>query len=120
MNECDGTDPIVIETRQCTVSLTSLRALPLGLVFNSYVVVRVNSMNSFGWSINSQPCIGDTKILTEPIKMPTPIYTPSLSANDTIFITLIGLTKFEQTGGSAVDSYYLEYSIDNTNVWTEI
>lgn len=77
-------------------------------------------MNSYGWSIVSQPYIGITRIQTEPVKMPTPIYTPLLSINDTIHITLTGLTQFEQTGGSPIDSYYIEYSIDNTNVWTEI
>jgi hypothetical protein len=52
--------------------------------------------------------------------MQTPVYTASLSPNDTIQITLVGLDGYEQTGGSEIDSYYLEYSIDNSNVWTEI
>lgn len=33
-------------------------------------------------------------------------------------IELIELSSYQKTGGSAIDSYYVEYSVANSNSWT--
>lgn len=56
--ECDGLDSTVASTRECFVELATLRAAPCLLAFNSFVIVRVKSLNTFGWSEFSQPNAG--------------------------------------------------------------
>jgi hypothetical protein len=100
------------------VSLYSLRAAPFNLLFDSYVVAKVKSKNYFGWSVDSAPNTGGAKILIEPSKMSIPIYDPLVSTGVTVVIELIELSSYQKTGGSAIDSYYVEYSVANSNSWT--
>lgn len=116
-DECDGEDAVVVDTRQCSISLQTLRAAPFNLVFDEYVYVRVNSYNSFGWSMDSQPATGQAKILTEPIKMSLVQYDPLLSPFDTIYLSIVPLTTYAEIGGSELDEYMVEQNEDSTDVW---
>lgn len=64
-DECDGSDKLIVKNRWCLVNLSTLRASYL-LTFDNYVVASVASLNSFGWSIDSQPNTGGAKIWVEP------------------------------------------------------
>jgi hypothetical protein len=102
------------------VPIQNLKGDPFDLTFDSYVYIRVNSFNSFGWSVDSQPSTGGAKILTEPVQMASPIYDPVLSPNDLIYLNLVELLTYDETGGSEVDSYYVEMSVGNTDIWTVV
>ena len=52
--------------------------------------------------------------------MAVPVYNPTLSPYDLIYLTVEGLTTYTENGGSDVDSYFVEMSIDSTDVWTVI
>jgi hypothetical protein len=78
------------------------------------------SFNSFGWSPMSEPNTGEAIILIEPQIMHKPVYIPLLSTGETIVITLVELTTFDESGGSPIDAYKVEYSVGNTDVWTVI
>ena len=82
------------------------------------MVAKVKSKNYFGWSVDSAPNTGGAKILIEPSKMSIPIYDPLVSTGVTVVIELIELSSYQKTGGSAIDSYYVEYSVANSNSWT--
>jgi hypothetical protein len=119
-SDCDGTDPIIIDALNCLVPIQNLRGDPFDLPFDAYVYVRVNSFNSFGWSVDSQPSTGGSKILTEPTKIASPIYDPVLSPNDIIYFNLVELVTYDETGGSDIDSYYVEMSVGDTDIWTVV
>ena len=88
--------------------------------FKQYVYVRVNSFNSFGWSVDGQPSTESAIILTEPIKMATPIYDPKKSPGSLVYVTIKPLVAFEEIGGNTVDSYQVEMSVNGSGVWTVI
>jgi len=48
--QCDGENPTIVLNRKCLVDLTTLRADPFSLTFDTYVVAIISSMNNFGWS----------------------------------------------------------------------
>ena len=47
-DECDGQDSVIVETRQCTIAIKSLRETPFNLQFDDFIVIRVNSLNALG------------------------------------------------------------------------
>ena len=51
--ECDGTSSGVITSRQCTISLATLRSAPFNLQKDDAVNVRIISVNFFGDSVES-------------------------------------------------------------------
>ena len=84
------------------------------------VVARLKSYNAFGWSEMSEDNTGGAVILTEPIQMQPPIYIPLSSDGISVTLNLIELTAYEETGGSPIDSYYVEMSEGNSGVWTAV
>lgn len=119
-SECDGTDLNIVNTRTCFVQLQTLRAEPFSLSFDDYVVIKIRSMNSFGWSILSQQNLSGAKILTEPIQMSTPTYKPLISSGETLVVHLTELLSYEENNGSTVDSYKVELLDEATQIWTVI
>jgi hypothetical protein len=105
--ECDGSNTLVVSSRSCLVNLSTLRAAPYSLAFDDYIVASIASMNSFGWSIYSQPNTGGAKIWTEPQQMLIPVYLPLQSDGYSMTIQLSALSSYTETGGSVVDSYHL-------------
>lgn len=68
----------------------------------------------------SEDNTGGAVILTEPVQMQPPIYIPLESAGISVTLNLIELTTYEETGGSPIDSYYVEMSEDDSGVWTTV
>jgi len=87
-------------------------------VFDDQIVIRVKSMNAFGWSIVSQLSLGQARILTEPIQMSMPTYIALESNGEQMSLRLTSLVSLGETGGSIVDSYKVEYSIEAADSWT--
>jgi hypothetical protein len=114
---CYGSDLNIVNTRTCYVDLTTLRTAPFSLSFDDYVVIKIRSMNSFGWSVLSQQNIGGAKIHTEPIKIEKPTFKPLLSNSQTMVLHLTELLSYEETGGATVDSYKVEVFDETTSQW---
>lgn len=103
--ECLGDSAQIVSDRQCHIELQTLRQAPFNLAFDDFIVVRVKSMNSFGWSALSQPSLGQARVLTEPAKMVQPTYIALESNGEQMSLQLTALTSHAETGGSQVDSY---------------
>ena len=52
--ECDGTNPTNVATKQCQVSLTTLKEAPYNLLQGDSVWVKVISINTYGESALSE------------------------------------------------------------------
>lgn len=52
--------------------------------------------------------------------MKTPIYLPLQSDGVNVKIQLTALSSYIETGGSAVDSYRLQYKLDGQSTWTDV
>lgn len=102
------------------MNLSTLRATPYELVFDEYVVASIASLNNFGWSIYSQPNTGGAKIWTEPQQMTMPTYLPLQSDGYSMTIQLSALSSYSEMGGSSIDSYRLEYSLEGQSTWTDV
>jgi hypothetical protein len=116
--ECDGA--LVVAERECLVNLSTLRADPYVLEFKDQIVVRIQSLNAFGWSEWSEPATESAIVLIEPSLMQVPVYRPLFSTGETIHISLIELTEFDDIGGSPILAYKTEVSLADQDVWTEV
>ena len=54
LQDCDGSNPAIIQKLYCFVPMTVLRASPFTLQFEDYVTVKVRAMNTIGWGPYSQ------------------------------------------------------------------
>lgn len=52
--------------------------------------------------------------------MNEPVYMPLQSTGETIVLTLIELSTYEEIGGSPIDSYLVEMSVGSSGVWTTL
>lgn len=116
--ECNGLEPTVVTSRTCSVELQTLRAAPYLLGFKDFVIVRVRSLNTFGWSLQSQPNAGGAVIQVEPMKMQVPVYIPLSSTLTSIVLQLTPLLDYDSIGGYAVDSYHVQYA--TTSTWSDV
>ena len=113
-------DSTIVAQRICNVNLKTLREVPFNLKFDDFVVVKISSKNSFGWSVQSQPNSNGAKILTEPEQMNVAVYKPLLSTGETMVVYLSAMLNYEETCGSTVDSYKVEYKEISELTWTTV
>lgn len=108
MNQCDGTDPTIVGTQTCTVTLADLQIEPFNLIEGDHVNVKVTATNYYGESPAS--VVGDGAsiwvIPDAPIQL----------ANNALITDAdnIGLTWFTSPsdGGTPVLDYRIYYALE--------
>lgn len=90
------------------------------LDYGDLVVVRVRAVNAVGDGEYSQVNTEGATIETEPTAMGIPVIDYSGTTLTKITVTWSPLSTDAETGGSAVDTYHLEYSDDSGTTWTTI
>lgn len=102
--DCNGALPAIVNSRTCSVPITSLMAEPFSLPWGAEIVARVTAVNSYGPSLVSPPTAERAIILRVPDA-------PLGLANNlqVTFGTRIGLTWAAglQAGGTPVLDYTL-------------
>lgn len=112
--DCDGTDPTVVSTQTCSISVYTFRGNPFNLQWGSSIYAKVSATNIVGTGALSMPGNG-ALIYTKPDP-------PQALANNlgTSTMTSIGLTWYQgiSDGGSPVLDYRIfmkesagEYSV---------
>jgi hypothetical protein len=86
----------------------SLLHFNFGLPFLSVVKFRASALNANGWGETSDPNTVGAQILTAPLFM-SPAQRASTSSDTQIDVFWTPLTDINQTGGSSIQSYGLEW-----------
>lgn len=111
---CNGAQTAVLLNRYCFIPVvTVLRADPYSLVFQDPIIARVKSRNIIGWSINySLDNSIYATVQVEPTKMVMPIKGPATDQTqiEVLWVALVG----DDTGGSTITSYNLQWDTDGT------
>jgi hypothetical protein len=108
---CLGADPDITE---CEVSINSLRAEPFLLVQKSVVVAKIRALNGIDWGEFSDPNSIGATIFVEPYKMITP--TRGFATSESLIeIEWLPIpADSDETGGSAIDSYNLQWKVKDS------
>ena len=104
---CDGSAPLIVAARTCTVPMSTLTAAPFNYVFGSVVLVKVQALNSYGagdWSPISSNS-GST-IASVPTQMAAPTMDLTVSTD-----TYITLRWTPLSGAAAGNSAVVAYSL---------
>lgn len=115
---CDGT--ALLATRVCTVSMATLRAAPYSLTYGTLAQAIVSAENSLGSSSFSQVNTAGATIQTVPTQMGAVSINYAGSSLTTLAVTWSALTGDQNIGGSAITSYWLEYSADVGVTWSDV
>jgi hypothetical protein len=105
---CDGSRTAVVDSLNCHVPMTTLRADPYFLSYGGLLVAKVRAKNSVGWGPYSDPNGVGAYVQTEPTTSTTPIPTRGSRTDDTrVEVTWTEITLPSETGGAPITSYNL-------------
>ena len=115
-----GTDTLT--TKSCVIPFKNLRKGPFNLVRGSQVNVRVAAINFYGQGPYSEVNLGSTtvQVKTEPAQMAA-VDRESTTTTTQIAVSWTTLINAEDTGGSSITSYELEWDSGTVGTtWTTI
>lgn len=104
---CNGVDPIIVQSRSCEIPINILREAPYLLDYPDLVLVKVRSMNINGWSEYSDSNIEGAMILTEPATLLRP--TRGIQTSQYQIHLEWQALEGDEIRGAYVTSYYLQW-----------
>jgi hypothetical protein len=106
VDECDGSDPVLISTRTCIVQMTTLTE-DFGLDLGDLVVASVRAKNEKGYGQFSGTNTIGARVELKPQAPENGPLRGSQTDSTRLDISWEPLTTYAQRGGAAIDSYEL-------------
>lgn len=116
LNDCDGTDPVIVGAKKCTVLVSTLRNDPFFLEWGSSIVVKVVAKNFYGPSQESPE--GNGAVIIYYADKPVSL-TEIISARQATSITFTW-TAGALERGSAVFDYQIYRAVESIGIYTSI
>ena len=110
IEECDGSDPIVIANLFCYIHLNTLSKQPFSVPQGQMFKFRVSAVNKLGQSVASNFNTEGPLSMVVPHKPPTPPSRGSSTSTSQIEVEYEMLTG-DETGGSPITSLHLEWDL---------